>query len=67
MRKVIPLIAGALLAGTVGLLRDGGTAEEPRSPRTAPKRKRTVASARQGSGAKRTRAAKAKTAKGRAR
>ena len=66
MRKVIPLIAGALLAGTVGLLRDGGSADEPRS-RTAPKQKRAATSARQRGRAKRTAGAKTKTAKGRTR
>jgi hypothetical protein len=66
MRKVIPLIAGALLAGTVGLLRDGGLADESHS-RTAPKRKRAAARARQRNRRKRTQGSKAKTAKGRAR
>jgi len=66
MRKVIPLIAGALLAGTVGLLRDGGPPDEPRA-RTAPKRKRAAASTPQRGRAKRTHGAKAKTAKSRAR
>ena len=66
MRKVIPLIAGALLAGTVGLMRDGGLADEPHA-RTAPKRKRAAKSARQRERAKRTGGARAKSAKDRAR
>jgi hypothetical protein len=59
MRKVIPLIAGALLAGTVGLLKEGRQAEKPRS--RASKRKRAMATA-QGRGP-----AKAKRAKSRRR
>ena len=57
MRKVIPLIAGALLAGTVSLLRDGGPAETPR-PRTDSKSKRAIATARKRSPAKAKRRAK---------
>jgi len=59
MRKVIPLIAGALLAGTVGLLRDGGTAEAPR-PRAGSKRKRTIGTAQKRSPAKAKRQAKSR-------
>ena len=55
MRKVIPLIAGALLAGTVGLLRNGGQAETPRADS---KRKRTIATAQKRSPAKAKRRAK---------
>ena len=59
MRKVIPLIAGALLVGTVGLLRDGGQAEAPR-PRAASKKKRTIATAQKRSPAKARRRAKSR-------
>jgi hypothetical protein len=57
MRKVIPLIAGALLAGTVGLLRDGGQAQRPRRHASS-KRKRTVATAQKRGPAKTKRPAK---------
>ena len=57
---------GALLAGTVGLLRDGGLGDE-QNARTAPKRKRAAKGARQGDRAKRPGGAKVKTAKGRTR
>lgn len=61
MRKVIPLIAGALLAGAVGLLKDGHPAEKPRA-RAASKEKAAPARHR-GPHLKARRAASAKTTK----